>query len=53
MGLRKVRVLEMETQEPLVSPWALSREERAMDTRKATHSVHCKGNVVKKRADSK
>ena len=23
-------------------------EEIAMDTRKATHSVHCKGNAVKK-----
>ena len=29
--MRKVRVLEMETQEPLVSPWDLSREERAME----------------------
>lgn len=29
--MRKVRVLEVETQELLVSPWELSREERAME----------------------
>ena len=34
MGLRKLRVLEVETQELLVSAWELSRGERAMEEEK-------------------
>lgn len=34
VGLRKVGVLEVETQELLVLPWELSREERAVEEEK-------------------
>lgn len=34
MGLRKLRVLEVETQEFLVSAWELSRGERSMEEEK-------------------
>lgn len=34
VGLRKVGVLEVETQELLVPPWELSREERAVEEEK-------------------